>query len=56
MWIVPSLALVILRVGDEPSNEKGWDEAMIPDTIVRAVAVENAKAGEGTDPSLFAPH
>ena len=56
LWIVPSLALVILRVGDEPSNEKGWDEAMIPDTIVRAVAVQDVKAGEGADPKLFAPH
>ena len=30
LWIVPSLRLSILRIGDAPPSQ-GWDEAMIPE-------------------------
>jgi CubicO group peptidase (beta-lactamase class C family) len=54
LWIVPSLRLVILRIGDEPPD---WDEAMIPDSIIRGTrGWEPTKAGEGVDPNKFAPH
>ena len=57
LWIVPSLDLVILRVGDEPPRDKGWDELMIPDSIIRGTSGwQSAKAGEGIDPNKFAPH
>lgn len=57
LWIVPSLKLVILRVGDEPPADRGWDEAMIPDSIIRGTSGwQSAKVGEGVDPSKFAPH
>jgi CubicO group peptidase (beta-lactamase class C family) len=57
LWIVPSLELVILRVGDEPPRDKGWDERMIPDTIIRGTSGwQSAKAGEAIDPNKFAPH
>ena len=57
LWIVPSLDLVILRVGDEPAGDKGWDEAMIPDSIIRGTSGwQNAKVTEGVDPKKFAPH
>jgi CubicO group peptidase (beta-lactamase class C family) len=57
LWIVPSLRLTILRVGSEPSKEKGWDEAMIPDSIIRNIAGwQPGAAGEGVDPNKFAPH
>lgn len=59
LWMVPSLKLVILRVGAEPSAEQGWDEAMIPDTIVRATrGWEPGGRGQGdkVDPNLYAPH
>jgi CubicO group peptidase (beta-lactamase class C family) len=57
LWIVPSLDLVILRVGDEPDGAKGWDEAMIPDSIIRGTSGwHSAKVGEGIDPKKFAPH
>jgi CubicO group peptidase (beta-lactamase class C family) len=59
MWIVPSLKLVILRVGAEPAQNEGWDEPMIPDSIIRGTrGWRPAGAGEGekTDPSLYAPH
>ena len=57
LWIVPSLRLTILRVGDEPPADKGWDEAMIPDNIIRNIAGwQPGKVGEGVDPNKFAPH
>jgi hypothetical protein len=57
LWVVPSLKLVILRVGDEPATQKGWDEAMIPDSIIRGTGGwAPAAVGEGIDPNTFAPH
>jgi hypothetical protein len=57
LWVVPSLRLVILRVGGEPPADRGWDEAMIPDSIVRGTSGwRPAAAGEGVDPDRFAPH
>jgi CubicO group peptidase (beta-lactamase class C family) len=57
LWIVPSLKLVILRVGDEPAEDLGWDEAMIPDSIIRGTSGwQSAKVGEGVDPNKYAPH
>jgi CubicO group peptidase (beta-lactamase class C family) len=57
MWIVPSLQLVILRVGDEPPRDKGWDEVMIPDSIIRGTSGWKSPAVPGgIDPDKFAPH
>ena len=57
MWIVPSLRLAILRVGGEPSAAKGWDERMIPDTIIRGTSGWQPRAaGQDADPNKFAPH
>jgi CubicO group peptidase (beta-lactamase class C family) len=56
LWVVPSLKLVILRVGGDPGS-KGWDEAVIPDTIIRGTSGwQPAKVGEGVDPNKYAPH
>ena len=57
LWIVPSLRLTILRVGDEPPASQGWDEAMIPDSIIRGMSGWQPSAvGEGVDPKKYAPH
>jgi CubicO group peptidase (beta-lactamase class C family) len=57
LWIAPSLHLVILRVGDEPPAAQGWDEAMIPDSIIRSTSGwAQSSAGQGIDPSNYAPH
>jgi CubicO group peptidase (beta-lactamase class C family) len=57
LWIVPSLRLTILRVGAEPPESRGWDEALIPDSIIRSVSTwQPAKVGEGVDPKKYAPH
>lgn len=56
LWVVPSLRLVILRYGRDP-GAAGWDEAMIPDTIIRGTeGWKPPVVGEGADPKLFAPH
>jgi CubicO group peptidase (beta-lactamase class C family) len=57
LWIVPSLDLVILRVGDDPPRAKGWDEKMIPDTIIRGTSGwKSATVTDDVDPKKFAPH
>lgn len=57
LWIVPSLRLVILRIGKEPSKSEGWNEEVIPDSIIRNTrGWKPASAGEGVDPKKFAPH
>lgn len=57
LWIVPSLDLVILRVGDDPPRGKGWDEKMIPDSIIRGTSGWKSSAvSPGIDPNKFAPH
>jgi CubicO group peptidase (beta-lactamase class C family) len=57
LWLVPSLHLVILRVGDEPPESQGWDEAMIPDSIIRSTSGwAQSSVGQGFDPSQYAPH
>ncbi len=56
LWVVQSLQLFILRVGDDPGS-KGWDEAMIPDTIIRGTSGwQPTPVGEGADPKKYAPH
>jgi CubicO group peptidase (beta-lactamase class C family) len=55
LWIVPSLRLTVLRIGGEPSA--GWDEAMIPDSVIRGTSGWHPPVpGQGVDPNRFAPH
>jgi CubicO group peptidase (beta-lactamase class C family) len=55
LWVVPSLALVILRVGGNPGDD--WDEAMIPDSIIRGTSGwEPSRAIDRNDPKNYAPH
>jgi len=57
LWVVPSLRLVILRAGDDPDQSDGWDEAMIPDSIIRGSSGWAPRSvGEGVDPNKYAPH
>ena len=57
LWVVPSLKLVILRAGGEPDASDGWDEAMIPDNIIRGTSGWHPRSvGEGVDPNKYAPH
>ena len=56
MWLVPSLDLVILRIGDN-AGPAGWDEALVPDSIIRGTTGwQPARDGARSDPKRFAPH
>ncbi len=58
IWFVPSLQLVIVRTGAEPEASQGWDDATIPDLIVRGTAgfvPRAAPNGRQIDPGQFAP-
>lgn len=56
LWLVPSLDLVILRTG-KAAGERGWDESMIPDSIIRGTSGWSpSSGGERADPKRFAPH
>ena len=37
VWISPKLDLIVLRMGYPPPRDKGFDEAFIPNTIIRGV-------------------
>ena len=37
VWISPKLDLIILRMGYPPPRDKGFDEALIPNTIIRGI-------------------
>jgi CubicO group peptidase (beta-lactamase class C family) len=55
LWVVPSLKLVILRVGADPGDD--WDEAMIPDSIIRATSGwQPSRTIDPNDPKNYAPH
>jgi len=57
LWVVPSLDLVILRVGEDPPASEAWDEAMIPDSIIRGTrGWQPNNSGAAADPNRFAPH
>ena len=57
MWIVPSLKLAILRLGAAPGKAEGWDESMIPDSIIRGTSGwQPHTATETVDPGKYAPH
>lgn len=56
LWVVPSLELVILRIG-EAQIPSQWNEAMIPNGVIRGSSGWKPRAApEGTDPGKFAPH
>jgi len=40
VYIVPSLDLVILRVGDPPPRDPEWDNAMLPNLIIDGVKLQ----------------
>jgi CubicO group peptidase (beta-lactamase class C family) len=56
LWVVPSLDLVILWLGGN-AGSPAWDEAMIPDSIIRGSSGWQPSSGRpGTDPNQYAPH
>jgi hypothetical protein len=58
MWLVPSLALAVLRTGEDPPPALGWDESTIPNLIIRGVRdrpIVRIPAGGAVDLSKLVP-
>lgn len=49
LWFAPSLALVILHTGTGSAGDAQWDDARIPNLIVRGMRDFVAPAASGTD-------
>jgi CubicO group peptidase (beta-lactamase class C family) len=57
LWIVPSLHMAILRMGRMPRNLADWDDARIPNLIIRGVRdYLPPQARPGTDLSKLVPN
>jgi CubicO group peptidase (beta-lactamase class C family) len=58
LWIVPSLRLVILRTGRDPDSGEDWDDAIIPNLVIRGV-LDRPRAmdapGADVDPATLVP-
>jgi len=58
LWVVRSLGLVILRTGAAPSNPADWDDARLPNLVIRAVRDRPAapRLGAPVDLSTLVPN
>lgn len=56
MWVVPSMHLVILRMGRLPRRASDWDDSRIPNLVIRGARDSvPAQARPGTDISKIVP-
>ena len=56
LWLVPSLQIAILCTGPSAGRDAGWDDARIPNLIIRAAHdFQPAAARPGTDISSLVP-
>jgi CubicO group peptidase (beta-lactamase class C family) len=57
LWIVPSLQMAILRMGRMPRNVADWDDARIPNLIIRGARdYLPPQARPGADLSKLVPN
>lgn len=57
LWLIPSLQIAILRTGDAPAGgAAGWDDARIPNLIVRGARDFVPGAARPGDLSSIVPH
>jgi CubicO group peptidase (beta-lactamase class C family) len=56
LWFVPSLGLAILRTGTNSESDKDWDDARIPNLIVRGARDFTPKPGAQDLKSLVPNH
>lgn len=56
LWLIPSLQIAILRTGDPPGAAAGWDDARIPNLIVRGARDFVPGARPGSDLSSIVPN
>jgi len=57
MWLIPSLQIAILRTGRMPRNPSDWDDAHIPNLIIRGTRdYLPPQARPGSDLSNLVPN
>jgi CubicO group peptidase (beta-lactamase class C family) len=52
LWLVPSLALSILRTGTNSENDRDWDDARVPNLIIRGTQDFVPKAAAPGSPDV----
>lgn len=56
MWLVPSLQIVILCTGEGGGRDAGWDEAHVPNLVIRGARDYRPPAARpGADVSAIVP-
>lgn len=58
LWLVPSLGLAILRTGVSPDEPADWDDARIPNLVIRGVRdyTPRRHTGPAVDPAALVPN
>ena len=55
LWLIPSLQMTILRMGPAPERAADWDDARIPNAIIRGARDYKQPVGSAADISRIVP-
>jgi CubicO group peptidase (beta-lactamase class C family) len=56
LWLVPSLGLAVLRTGENRVGDADWDDAMIPNLVIRGTRDFRPPSGTPTDLKSLVPN
>jgi CubicO group peptidase (beta-lactamase class C family) len=56
LWLVPSLGLAVLRTGEDGAGDADWDDAMIPNLVIRGTRDFRPPSGTPTDLKSLVPN
>jgi CubicO group peptidase (beta-lactamase class C family) len=56
LWLVPSLGLAVLRTGEDGAGDANWDDAMIPNLVIRGTRDFRPPSGTPTDLKSLVPN
>ncbi len=56
LWLVPSLGLAVLRTGEDRASDAEWDDAMIPNLVIRGTRDFRPPSGTPTDLKSLVPN
>jgi CubicO group peptidase (beta-lactamase class C family) len=56
LWLVPSLGLAVLRTGEDRAGDADWDDAMIPNLVIRGTRDFRPPSGTPTDLKSLVPN
>ena len=55
LWLIPSMQMAILRMGPAPERAADWDDALIPNAIIRGARDYKQPAASASDISRIVP-